>query len=430
MRHEQNSLYAYLIILTAGLFFFCESILVNAFGTLSMDIMSDFHLNAYELGKLSASYLFANILFLFPAGILLDRVSIKQVLLLSLATCSAGAMILSQTSNIQAAIGCIFVSGMGGTFCFLGTMKLASRWFSAKHLAWITGLIVTLAMIGGLIAQTPTALIADFFGWRSVFQILSVLEALLCLTSFFILKDSPKGHGYKDLPITLKALWQSIRIAIRTPLNWICGIFTSTMNLPVTLMGAIWGVPFLMQVHHFSRTEASSINAFIFAGMIVGPAVAGKLSDYFQEKFQSRTTVMFGGVLISLFLMLDIIFLQTQSQLIYSLLFFMLGLFSSVQILGYTVLVERTPQILTGASLSVSCVLVMSGGTFLQPLFGKIMQHGWNGQMQNNIPVYSTDSYQTALLIFPIAFIIALFMTVLLNGSYRNKSLANPSHTL
>ena len=135
-----------------------------------MDIMSDFHINAYELGKLSASYLLANILLLFPAGILLDRVSVKQILLLSIATCSIGAMIFSQTSNIHAAIGCIFISGVGGTFCFLGTMKLASRWFSPKKLAWVTGLIITLAMIGGLIAQTPTALLANNFGWRSVFQ--------------------------------------------------------------------------------------------------------------------------------------------------------------------------------------------------------------------------------------------------------------------
>jgi MFS family permease len=419
-RQKADSFYAYLIIFTAGLFFFCESILVNTFGTLSLDIMSDFHINAYELGKLSASYLFANILLLFPAGILLDRVSVKQVLLLSIATCSVGAMIFSQTVNIHTAIACIFISGMGGTFCFLGTMKLASRWFSTHKLAWITGLIITLAMMGGLVAQTPTALLANTFGWRSVFQILSVLEAMLCLASFFILKDSPKGHGFKDLPVDLKTLWKSIQLAVKTPLNWFCGIFTSTMNLPVTLMGAIWGVPFLIQAHGFSRTQASSINALIFVGMIIGPTVAGSLSDYFK----SRTKVMFFGVIISLGLILNIIFLKTQSQWIYSILFFALGLFSSVQILGYTVLVERTAQAFTGASLSISCVLVMSGGTFLQPLFGKIMQHQWDGKLIAQTPVYSAEAYQSAMIIFPIAFIIALFMTTLLNFHSKDRASA------
>jgi hypothetical protein len=134
--------------------------------------------------------------------------------------------------------------------------------------------------------------------------------------------------------------------------------------------------------------------------------------------------VMFGGVLISLCLILNIIFLQTQSQLIYSLLFFMLGFFSSVQILGYTVLIERTRQSLTGASLSVSCVLVMSGGTFLQPLFGKIMQYQWTGETQNHSPIYSLQAYQTAMIIFPIAFIAALFMTGLINYRSKNNTLS------
>ena len=419
MRHEPNSPFAYLVILTASLFFLCESILVNAFGTLSMDMMSDFHLNAYELGKLSASYLLANILLLFPAGILLDRVSVKHTLLMALIICSVGAMVFSQTQNFFTAVGCIFISGIGGTFCFLGTMKLASRWFSAQKLAWITGLIVTMAMLGGLIAQTPVAVLANHFGWRSVFQALSVLEAFVCLLSFFILKDSPHKTDFKDLPPDLKTLSKSIQSAVRTPLNWICGIFTSAMNLPVTLMGAIWGVPFLIQVHHFSRTESSSINALIFVGMMIGPSVAGKLSDYLR----SRTLVMLLGVAISLLLILSIIFLKTQTQWIYSFLFLGLGFFSSVQILGYTVLVEKTRPEHTGASLSVSCVLVMSGGTFLQPLFGKIMQIFWTGEMVGNTPWYSIHAYQAAMLIFPLAFIAALVMTMLIHYyHFREKT--------
>ncbi len=415
MRHEVDHPFAYLVILTAGLFFLCESILVNAFGTLSLDLMSDFHLNAYQLGKLSASYLFANILLLFPAGILLDRISVKRSLLTALAICSLGAMIFSQTQSFYTALFCIFISGMGGTFCFLGTMKLASRWFSVKKMAWITGLIVTLAMLGGLIAQTPVAFLANTFGWRSVFQVLSFFEAFVCLLSFFILKDSPEKHGFTDLPLDLSTLSKSIQTAIRTPLNWICGIFTSTMNLPVTLMGAIWGVPFLIQVHHFSRAESSSINALIFVGMMMGPAIAGKLSDFLR----SRTLVMTGGVIISLFLVLNIIFLKTESPLMYSLLFFGLGFFSSVQILGYTVLVENTQAEVTGASLSISCVLVMSGGTLLQPLFGKIMQFFWTGETLNNAPLYSNAAYQNALLIFPIAFAVALLMSLLIRARSR-----------
>jgi MFS family permease len=178
------------------------------------------------------------------------------------------------------------------------------------------------------------------------------------------------------------------------------------MNLPITLIGAVWGVPFLIQVHHFSRTESASINAFIFIGMMIGPAVAGKVSDYLQ----SRTLIMTTGVLASLAVILGMMFLSTDSLWVYRGLFFALGFFSSVQILGYTVLVENTPPAMTGASLSVSCVLVMSGGTFLQPIFGKIMQLRWTGETLQNTPIYSSQAYHSAMMILPVAFGIALLM--------------------
>jgi MFS family permease len=418
MRHEVDSLFAYCVTLTAGLFFLCESILVNAFGTLSLDMMSDFHVDAYAFGKLSASYLLANILLLFPAGILLDRLSVKKVLLFSITTCALGAMIFSQTAHFYTAVGCIFISGAGGTFCFLGTMKLASRWFSPQKLAWVTGLIVTLAMLGGLIAQTPVAILANHFGWRSLFQVLAFVEAFFCLLTFLILKDSPEKDDFTDLPLSLASVFKSIQIAIRTPLNWVCGIFTSTMNLPVTLIGAVWGVPFLIQAHHFSRTESASINAFIFIGMMIGPAISGKLSDYLR----SRTLIMAGGTLVSLAVILAIMLFTSDTAWTYRFLFFSLGFFSSVQILGYTVLVENTPPAMTGASLSVSCVLVMSGGTFLQPLFGKIMQLYWTGEMANHTPVYSTQAYHTAMMMLPVAFCIALAMIVILYRKSLKKA--------
>lgn len=410
LKSVQDSKKAILVVFSATIFFFLESVLQNLFGTLSHEMMSAFHINAYQLGKLSAAYLFATILFLFPAGMILDRVSIRKVLVIAIACCALTAWVFYHTTNAYTATICMFISGIGGTFCFLGTMKLASRWFTGKNLAVVTGLVVTSAMMGGFVAQTPIAILTHHFGWRSAFLFIMFAEAALCLWVAAMVKDFPEKFKDHKKAQGLKSIKNSIVVAFTTKTNWLGGLFTSALNLPVTVMGAIWGVPFLMQAHHFNRTTATSINALIFIGMMIGPPCAGWLSD----KVKSRTTPMFAGTLISMLLITLIIFSNFQTYFMYAFLFLSLGFFSSVQILGYTIIVEHSKSEYTGASLSVAAVLVMSGGTFMQPLFGKIMQWHWTGTMHNGAPTYSLHAYQDALLILPIALVIALGLIVML----------------
>ncbi len=64
--------------LTASLFFFYEFIQLNLFNPISVQLMLDFHLNAVQLGNLASTFFYGNALFLFPAGMLLDRFSTKS----------------------------------------------------------------------------------------------------------------------------------------------------------------------------------------------------------------------------------------------------------------------------------------------------------------------------------------------------------------
>ena len=76
---------AWIVTLTASLFFFYEFIQLNLFNAIAVDLMQDFHLDAAQLGNLSSMYFYANALFLFPAGMMLDRFSAKKLLLFAVA---------------------------------------------------------------------------------------------------------------------------------------------------------------------------------------------------------------------------------------------------------------------------------------------------------------------------------------------------------
>ena len=67
----------------------------------------------------------------------------------------------------------------------------------------------------------------------------------------------------------------SIYHAVSSVQNWLCGTYTSLMNLMILVMGATWGNAYLESVHHLSRTEASIATMMIYIGTIIGsPAVA------------------------------------------------------------------------------------------------------------------------------------------------------------
>lgn len=280
----QHKTLAWLATLTAALFFFYEFIQLNLFNAIDVQLMQDFQLNAPQLGQLASMYFYANALFLFPAGILLDRFSTKKLLLCAIALCTVGTFVFALSSNYFLAACARFLVGSGASFCFLSCIRIASRWFPASRMALVTGIIVTMAMLGGMVAQTPMALLSHAIGWRQAVILDSFLGIFIGLATLFFVQDRPPNsqEAAKADKATLKnmGLWRCISYAVTNPQNWLGGIYTSLLNLPVFLLGALWGIHYLMEVHHLSDVQASYATTLFFVGVIIGSPIYGWFSDY------------------------------------------------------------------------------------------------------------------------------------------------------
>ncbi len=128
--------------------------------------MHDFSITASQLGFLSATYFYADVIFLLFAGILVDRFSVRTIMLTAMAMVVVATFIFALSHTLTLAAVSHFVAGIGNAFCFLSAIKLASRWFPSHRLAFVIGIIVTIAMLGGVVAQTPFTLLANTLGWR------------------------------------------------------------------------------------------------------------------------------------------------------------------------------------------------------------------------------------------------------------------------
>lgn len=405
----------WIVCFSAALFFFYEFIQMNMFNAISADLMRAFSLSATELGKLSAYYFYANLLFLPIAGATLDRLSTRLVILSALALCILGIAGFATTNLFAWASVFRFMSGIGSAFCFLSSIRLASRWFPATQMALVTGLIVTMAMMGGMVAQTPLTMLAQSLGWRYTLLLDAGLGVLIFVIIFCFVQDCPLGlkQEQKAFHVELAnlGLMKSWRLAYLNPQNLLCGIYTSLTNLPIALLGAIWGSLFLQQTAHFSATQASLAPSLLFLGTIIGGPAIGWLSDQMKR----RVPLMIGGAVISLILTLMLVYFSGIFSFIrVLLLFFVLGFFTSSQVLSYPLVAESNIKSLTATSVSVISFFAIGGYAIFQPLFGWLMDYAWHGVMVNHVKVYSVGDYRRALCILPIGFCITLLAALLM----------------
>lgn len=418
----KQSILPWLVCFSASLFFAYELMQMHMMNAISPMLMRDLGLNATQFGYLSATYLLADVIFLLPAGIILDRYSTRKVILSALFFCIIGTAGFGFAKSLPTACVCHFLSGIGNAFCFLSCMMLIARWFPSDKQAFIVGLVITIGMLGGVVAQSPFSLLAQIFEWRGALLIDAGIGIGIFALIFAFVHDAPKQNADVETKEEIHAVpfWTGVKKSVFNLQNICCGIYTGLMNLPLMIISAVWGSLFLTQVHNIPLARASFIVSMICMGTIVGSPLFGLFSDRIQKR---RSPMVFGGC-ASLVVMLLIMLIKDPSEATLTLLFFLLGLATSSQVIGYPTITESNPKELTGTSMGVAAVIIMGMAAIIQPLSGRLLDSMWDGTMAGGFPLYSLSAFLAAFSIFPLGFILAL-VAVLMIKEVREMKVSN-----
>ncbi len=415
---KKDSFLAWLVVLSAALFFFYEFIQMNMFDAINANLMRDFNLNATQISNLSSSFFWADMLFVFPAGLLLDRFSTRRILLITMGACVVGTFLFASAKSFGFAFATHFLVGISDAFSFLCALILASRWFHADRQALITGMVVTFAMLGGVIAHSPVAYLVERMGWHQAMVVNGFLGIALWALMWFTVQDKPK-HAVLSHAEMVKnhPFWPGLWHALRNFQNWGAGLFTGLTNLPLMVLGGLWGNTFLKQVHHFGSAEATTISSMLFMGTIFGSPFFGQLSD----KIKNRRSPMFVGAVVSLALSLFMIYGHYDSFWFGATLFFALGFATSCQILSYPIITASNPAHITGTALGLSASIIMASAALCQQFFGVWLDKLSQGQMLNGVAFYSDKTFESAMLIFPLTLVASLILVLLLKEPKHDK---------
>lgn len=285
-----------LVVFTAGAFFFYSFIQMTLFST---EAMKEFFMkllslnNAVEFGNFAGTFLYGTVLLLIPIGLILDKFSVKKVIISTLVVeivCVCG---MALTRDVIVASVLRFITGIAHCVAFMAPFRLAPRWFASKQLALVSGLLVAFAVFGGWMSGAPILALVESLGGKTTMLLNGGFGFVVLALSLIFLEDFPTGNKQESTSVAELSIFQGLKLAAKNKQNWLGGLYIGFLNLAVLLLGAMWGTTYLKIVNpEFTEAIYTGIIGMIFIGAIIGSPLSGWISD----KLKSRKKAMNSGV--------------------------------------------------------------------------------------------------------------------------------------
>lgn len=386
-------------------------------------LMSSFEVTSYSIGSMSAFYYYAYTPAQIPVGLMLDRYGARYILTMAVLLCALGTLIFGQTNVMWVACLSRFIVGFGSAFAFVGVLKLATNWLPPERFALVSGLATTLGMLGAMYGKIHLAHIVNVTGWQSAVMICGYAGLFLAPVVWLIVRNAPtvatpyiSQKVNKSPSMTYYQLFKQTKLILSNKQVWLNGIIGCLFFLPTSVFAELWGDHYLESVYGLHSEMAAKAVSMIFLGWAVGGPLAGWLSDYMRRR---KLPLQIGSFISAIFLS-ALVFQWIPMNLFWIFgMLFAVGFFSGVEVICFAIGKENCTSHVAGTAIATTNLLIMMGGVIFQPLIGKALDFFWDNQVGlDGIPFYSADSYQKAMLILPLALLIAFMLSFFLKETH------------
>jgi sugar phosphate permease len=420
----------WLILLVPAAIYFVSYFHRIAPAVVAADLMRAFSITAASLGSLAAIYPYVFVVMALVAGSLADTLGPRWTLALGALTMGAGAIVFGLAPTLSIAYaGRLFV-GLGGSVILVSFLSLAAAWFRPHEFATVSGLSQTVGNAGGLVAASPLAFLVEAVGWRSSFVLIGVATLLLAVAAIMAVRDRPEAVG---LPPTnpasgaraaprLREVLAGIPEIVRNPRTWPPVLAAAGVYSTLLVVQALWGVPYLTQVHGLTRVEAAGLTSLLAVGIIVGAPLVGWISDRWLGR-RRRPYVVFVAVYVACWVPLVAPRLAPAPLL--GPLFFAMGFAASGLVLVWSCAREVNDPARVGVVIGFCNLPIFLLFALMQWLTGVMLDARWSGLLAQGLRVYPAEAYQAAFALCLAVAVVALVMAALVTET-RCRSVWTP----
>jgi MFS family permease len=412
MPRKRIDLFPWLVCGLGALFYCYEYFLRILPSVMTEDLLKMFNINGVAFGNLVAFYYYAYTVMQLPIGMMMDRFGPRKLLAFACLTCAIGTYLFAHHYISTAQMG-RFLVGFGSAFAFVGVLKLTAIWFPPSRFAFIAGMATSLGMVGAMTGDIILAKLVFTLGSNMTLYIAATVGLLLTVCLWYIIPETKQVKTVDALvpPIlSYKEFFQAVFKLCKNPQMWLVAVIGSLFYLSLSAFAEVWGIPYLIRTYGLSNSTAALNISFIFLGWAIGSPLVGWISD----KIGNRRLPIIIGALLGAALFIVLIYFPYVSSHFLGFLLFGFGLCSSAQIIVFPIARELNVQALAGTAIAMTNLLVMLGGALSQPLIGKALDVLTSTPVKGNLMAFSVESFQHALTIIPVAFVVAAILAIFL----------------
>lgn len=365
--------------------FYCLQFFIRQYpGFHHSELKQIYDLSEAHLGIINSLFYWTYALMQIPAGLLLDKFGLRKMLATSLALTAVSCLLLSSNSYFLFVISRIMF-GFSSSFAFLGMMLAFDRLYPSRLFPILSGIGSCAGMLGSYLSSILLPYIIELNYLPSFFNLFLFTFFILAVITWFITPEYEKEN---------KAEKASILELSNNTVFVLLTIIISLLFVPAVIFPEIWGPQFLNN-KGYSLTDSGQILAMLSLGMFVFAPLWGII--YLRFNYIKTLIV---GISAQIICLISIINLQSSyNQEL--LLFFLMGVFSSIDVIIFTAAKDilKKEQLATGiAILNLSENLAI---TIITSIFARVI--GYNYLSLNNalniIPILSCITLCLAFVI-------------------------------
>jgi predicted MFS family arabinose efflux permease len=260
--------------------------------TIGLDLMRDLHIGPEALGALTGAFFFGFSAMQIPCGFFFDRYGPRRTVSGMLLLAVVGAALFTLAPSWPVLLTGRAMMGAGFGVMLIGSMVVISRWFPPDRFSTLAGIVLSIGLVGNLLATTPLAWGTELVGWRGVFGLMVAFTAIAALAVWLIVRDAPPGHPFLERTAESPAeMLRGLAEVLRNrQLPYILTLNFCNYACTFTVQG-LWGGPFLREVHGLSRIESGNVLLGAVIAYQIGMLVFGPL----DRLLDTRKWIAFAG---------------------------------------------------------------------------------------------------------------------------------------
>jgi MFS family permease len=175
--------------------YFLSTLMRAITATLSPNLVSEFALNAGDLGLLAGGYFLGFAITQIPMGYYLDRLGPKRIELWLLSLGVLGCVCFSQAHSFETLWLSRLLTGIGLSACLMAPLTGYRRWFASDIQMRTSSWMLTAGSSGVLASTLPVQWMLPLWGWRAVFLALALALGLAMILVGWLIPRWETSHA-------------------------------------------------------------------------------------------------------------------------------------------------------------------------------------------------------------------------------------------